>query len=146
MAIVISTIAMMALAAPFVAERRFWLLGTAQSESQRDAQVGLRAIARRARQGSSYAIGMSGAQIGFTTPTGSVCYQGGPVFGNQLRLFTTLNCTGAYTALIDGNRSQVTTFTTASISSRIVQVQLAVQYNNSESESLITEIYLRNAT
>ncbi len=148
--IVISAIAMMALSAPFVAERRSWLLGTAQSESQRDAQLGLRAIARKARQGGfgspTYTISQGGAQFGFNTPGGGACFQGGLAFGNQLRMFSTSNCGGASTILIDGNRSQVTNFTITAINSRLVQVRLDVTYNNSENESLITEILLRNAT
>ena len=49
--IVIGSIAMMALSVPFMSERIFWLSGDAQAESQRDAQMALRAMARVARAG-----------------------------------------------------------------------------------------------
>ena len=141
-AIVISTIAMMALAAPFMAERRFWLSGTAQSESQRDAQVVLRAIARKVRESTSYNVGTNT----FNVPCGTCQFRLAGASNNQLQMVD--NCTWPITTTtwIDGNRSQVTNFTITPVNSRLVQVQLSVTYNNRESESLTTEMYLRNAT
>ncbi len=141
MAIVISTIAMMALAAPFVAERRLWLLGTAQSESQRDAQLVLRAIARNVRQSTSYSVGTNT----FNLACGTRQFRLAGASNNQLQMVD--NCWPIKTITwIDGNRSQVTSFVITPVNSRLVQVQLDVRYNNRESESLTTEIYLRNAS
>ena len=52
--VVIASIAMMALAVPFVAERSFWGVGKRQTEAQRDAQLAMRTIARMGREGATY--------------------------------------------------------------------------------------------
>ena len=143
MTIVISSIAMMALATPFVAERRFWLLGTAQSEAQRDAQVVLRSMARTVRQSTGYNVATNTFNFA-GCPNGRQFRRTG-AGNNQLQFVD--NCPGGQTITwIDGNRSRVTNFTITAINSRLVQVWLDVTYNNSENESLITEILLRNAT
>ena len=143
--IVISAIAMMALSAPFVAERRFWLLGTARSESQRDAQIVLRSMARAVRASNLYA---GNGVFNVTCPGGSASTRQFLRGGNQLQFVD--NCPGGQTITwIDGNRSQVTNFTITALTSRLVQVRLDVTYNSgtsNQSESLITEILLRNAT
>ena len=146
--LVIGSIAMMALAAPFSAERSLWGTGKRQTEAQRDAQIALRAIARVAHESSAYAI--AGNAITFTAPCGP--RQFSLVSGNQLRF--TDNCPPAKTlTLIDGLRSQVANFTlTPVITNRLVRIQLQVTNRlrttdtQQRSELLITELYLRNAS
>ena len=148
MAIVIGTIAFFALAMPFIAERSFWNSGRRQAEAQRDAQMGLRAMARVARQSTSYAVSQGGAQVAFTPPSGGSpsCFRGGPAFGNQLLLFANTTCTGSPLVLIDGNRSRVTSLIMTSITpNRLVQVQLQVTHQNQRTELLATNLFLRNA-
>ena len=53
-ALVISAIAMMALAVPLIAERAMVGSGKAQTEAQRDAEMVLRAIARAALGSDQY--------------------------------------------------------------------------------------------
>ncbi len=53
---IIGAIALIALAVPFMAERRFSGLGKSQIEAQRDAQLVTRAIARIARESSASSI------------------------------------------------------------------------------------------
>ena len=151
--VVIGSIAFFALAVPFVSERSFWHLGSQQTEAQRDAQVALRAIARIARASSQYTI--TGARVTFT-PTGPCAnppyVEGGQTLGNQLRLHTDCADPSQVITFIDGNLSQVTTWTPTSISARLVQLQVVVSHRLSltdpttRTEQLVTELFLRNAT
>ena len=145
---VIGTIAMFALAPPFIAERRFLAIGRRQTEAQRDAQVALRAIARAARGSNTYAIAAGGAKITFTPFGGgaSPCFQGGPSFSSQLQWFS--NCgSGSPTLLIDGNRSKVSSLVMTPITvNKVVRVLLLVTYENQRTELLETDLFLRNAT
>ena len=157
--IIIGAIAMMALSVPFMTERIFWLGGTAQAESQRDAQMGARAIARAARQSTQYNP-FSGSAGWFASPAAGVtCFQGGPTFNNgSLYMYTSsgiLGCAGAPTILIDGNapitrRSQVQVFSmTEIVDNKLVRVHLDVLHtrgSRQENEVVDTDIFLRNGT
>ena len=140
--IVIGSIAMLALTVPFNTERIFWVSGKRQTEAQRDAQMALRAIARVARQGSAYALNAPG-DITVTAACGTSRFQGGPAFNDQLLLSGT--CMAQPVTLIDGNRSRVVNFTLTAVSSKLVQLQVAIAQGQ-QTESLITELFLRNAS
>lgn len=150
---IIGAIALIALAVPFMAERRFSGLGKSQVEAQRDAQLVTRAIARIARESSVFSItGSAGDQtLVFTTPCGSVSFRGGSAFNNggpnTGQLIRTDNCVApaATSVLIDGVRSKVTNFTATSVTlNKMVDLQIDIQYQNQRSELLQTRIYLRN--
>lgn len=157
MATVISAIAMFALAAPLIAEGQLFRKGKRQTESQRDAQIALRAVARTARQGGSYQVtGASPSHILtiYDKPGGVIigCFQGGPVFGSQFQTDTTA-CSPASPALIDALRSRVTSFTvTPVIPNKLVRIRLDVSHrlqtsdSYTENELLETELFLRNGT
>jgi prepilin-type N-terminal cleavage/methylation domain-containing protein len=141
--IVIGGIAFMALAVPFVAERTFWGSGTAQAESQRDAQVGLRAVARAMRQGSNPSLGVNApaSSMAFDAPCGRITFSGGPTFGEELRIS---GC-GSTSTLI-GGRSRVTGFAMTRLSDNLIRVQIDVLHRGRESEYLETQILMRNET
>jgi type II secretory pathway pseudopilin PulG len=86
--VVISAIAMMALAMPVVAERRFWTIGIQQTQVQRDAQVALRAIAKVARQSSKVDVKNVGPDHGKVefgyTGCGKHVFEGGSDVGDAL--------------------------------------------------------------
>ena len=143
----LSIIALMAATTPFVGERSFWGTGSRQAEAQRSAQVVLRAIARVARQSTSFTLAAN--QITFT----SICSSG----STNTRIFKTAgtgnsqfqfvdNCVApALTVtLVDGAKSKVTQFTPTSINTKLVDIQLQIQQENQQSELLQTELYLRN--
>ena len=157
--IIIGTIAMMALSVPFMSERIFWLSGDAQAESQRDAQMGLRAIARVARESTQYNP-FSGSSGWFASPSAGVtCFDRGPgpAF-NSLYMYTNNGlggCLGAPIVLIDGNapithRSQVQAFSmTETVDNKLVRVHLDVLHtrgSRQENEVVDTDIFLRNGT
>ena len=164
---VIGLIAFLALAPSFIAERRFWIAGNAQAESQRDAQMALRAVARQARQSlpffgptplSPYQIvsaGPTGAII-FAPPSGgTVCFAAGPAKGNQLIMMTGGCGVGPanQTILIDGVRSKVVEFSLAEIVPRkLVYVKIQVSHQpiltstRIRNEVLETELFLRIGT
>ena len=150
---IIGVIALIALAVPFMAERRFSGLGKSQVEAQRDAQLVTRAIARIARESSffSFAGPAGDSTLSFTTPCGSVSFRGGSAFNNggpnNGQLIRTDQCVvpNVTTVLIDGTRSKITNFTaTTVIPQKIVDLQVNIQYQNQRSELLQTRIYLRN--
>ena len=144
--VVIGAIALFALAVPLVARSSFEISGNAQAEAQRDAQLGLEAMERVARASNRYTVGGGGNSITFTDPAGCVLsFQGGPAFGSQLLMSP--GCGAAATVpLIDGNRSQVTAFAVTTVrANRLVRVNLTVLHRGRETESLQTELFLRNA-
>ena len=165
MVIVISAIAMMALAVPLVAERAFLGSGQAQAESQRDGEMALRAMAHGARQSSACNItplGATNTQVQFVG--GLRCFKGGPDYpaagGGELHLFDE-SCTGSggIAILIDGNRSKVEEMTVSEpINNKLVRVHLRVSHRpinlppvldnaeRVEDEVLDTEIFLRNGS
>ena len=144
-ALVISSIAFFGLALPFIAERVFWAGGTQQTEAQRDAQIGMRAIARAVRQSKSCVITAPGDVTFTITATCIHRFRGGPTFGNQLR--HTETCSGgSTTTLIDGGRSRVTQFTVTKVGTKLVRVRLVVTNQARGIEDMETEFYLRNAT
>ncbi len=147
MTLVIGSIAFFAVAVPFVAERSFSASGRRQTEAQRDAQLALRAMARVARQSTSYAIAAGGAQITFSAPGGGSpsCFRGGPSFGNQLQRYSAACGTGSAAILIDGNRSRVTSLAMISITGNLVRAQVQVTHQNQRTETLATNLFLRNA-
>ncbi len=154
MAVVIGAIAMFALVPPFLAEGNLFRKGKRQTEAQRDAQMGMRAIARVGRQSLSYSPNSPGSILVFTEPVGGqACFQR---LGNQL-IVTRPNCVGGAlgvntTVLIDGVRSQVANFTMTPVTNKLVRVHLEVTHRLrttdplSEKETLETELLLRNGT
>ena len=162
-ALIISSIAMMALVIPFVAERAFLGSGKAQAEAQRDTEMVLRAIARAARQSDAVDPGTfipgPNGQIQFNNPI-TRCFQANTATG---KLFMTtpggpiLTSCGAGgpqpgVELIDGNRSRVTNFSPLIVNSKLVRVHLEVTHTpivggpRQEKEVLETEIFLRNGS
>jgi len=151
---VISTLALLALSVPFMAERTFWGAGNRQTEAQRDAQVALRALGRAAREASSYAVMNPGPTLGqltVTGPGGVTCVTGGPAAGGQLLLGN--GCADpAPLVLIDGVRSRVASLQVTPAGTRLVRVRLLLQHRlrvtdvTVEDELVETELYLRNAT
>ncbi len=149
---VIGSIAFMALAVPFVAERRFWVTGNAQVEAQRDAQMAMRAIGVVARESGDYRILDSGGNVRlrFELPCGNKEFRRGPAFnGGQLE-FRNISCPPSEgppsSILIDGVRSRVTELTfTPVIDDKLVHVRLVVAHQNLADEVLETDFYLRNS-
>lgn len=153
---VISVIAMFALAVPFVAERNFWNVGKRQAGAQRDAQMAMHAIARNAREGSASALGGSNgdAVLTITVPcpggtTAERIIEGGPAFGSapykgQLEMRGGCAAAGA-TTLIDGVRSKVTNMqVTEVVPDKLVRIRLEVTHQGQQNELLETELFLRN--
>ena len=162
MVIVISAIAMMALAVPLVAERAFLGSGQAQAESQRDGEMALRAMARGARQSSACNITPGpGNKVQVQFVGGLRCFKGGPDYPaagrGELHLFDE-SCAGAggiaTAILIDGNRSKVEEMTvSAPVNNKLVRVHLRVSHHpiaadpsRIEDEVLDTELFLRNGS
>ena len=150
--IVIASIAMMALAVPFVAERTSFLSGRAQAEAQRDAEICLRAIARVAREGIAYDATVPG-RLSFTVPCGPSPTTGTATFElHDGGLFHLHDCTGNEVTLIDGVRSQIANFTATNVTSKLVRIHLECAHASPlssgrvENEVLDTEIFLRNGT
>lgn len=152
MTIVIGAIAFFAAAMPFIAERSFWGSGNRQTEAQRDAQMALRALARVARQSTSYTVAVGNNQVTFTAPAGGAptCFRGGPTFGNQLQRYASVACTGAATVLIDGAQSRVTSLIVTPVSTNLVRVQVQVTRQLTAQQQqdavVVTNLFLRNAS
>lgn len=138
---IIASVATLTLAVPFSAERHFWVRGKSQTEAQRDAQLVLRAIAREAREGSSYTVISN--QLSVVVPgCGTSTFERLPADGS-LRL---RGCDGTERVLINGTSSpsKATEFTPTVVSSKLVHIRLNVLYNNRENELLETDLLLRN--
>ena len=138
----LSIIALMAATTPFVGERSFWGTGSRQAEAQRSAQVVMRAIARVAREGTSYFI--LNNQITFTTPCGTRVFQTAGNGNNQFQMVDNCVIPALTVTLIYGVKSKVTQFVPAQINTKLVDIQLQVKQENQQSEQLQTQIYLRN--
>ena len=153
-AVMISAIAMFGLALPLISGKLSTRIGFRQTEAQRDAQLIMQAIARRAHERSSYIINGPG-NITFATPCGTWQFQKGGVGGSQ---FLMTDCSGSpLPPLIDGKRSQLTNFTVANVGpvgkTRLVRVNLTLVHqlgtltdNRQETETLLTDLYLHNAS
>ena len=140
--LIVGSIVMLALAMPFVAERRFWTSGKRQTQSQRDAEVALRAMARVARQSAGVTITGGGSSVSFYRDRAkNSCAASFSLTGSQL--FWKPNCTGSPPALV-GAPSVVTTFSVSQASVNRVRVLIGVT-QGSENELLDTDISLRNA-
>lgn len=137
--VLISAIALLGAVTPFVGERSFWGTGRRQVEAQRSAQLVMRAIARVARQSSSYLPAAN--QITFNTPCGPVVFQ---TAGSANDQFQKIDCTGQTITLIDGVRSAVTQFTATFITLKLIDIQVQITEENQQSEILQTQIFLRN--
>jgi hypothetical protein len=147
-ALVMGALVLMGLTMGFVSDRALWSAGIAQSESQRDAQVALRAIARAARESNGYTITATpdSTQLNFAGPFGGLCVEGGAAFeGGRLALHDDCAAPVSTTYVIDGLRSRVTTFFVTPISTRLIRIQLEVAYRDRGTELLETEVLLRNA-
>lgn len=140
---------MLALSAPFMAERRFWITSNAQAEAQRDAQLVLRAIARHIREGRTYEVLNGGQELRVGGPWVCTVSPFMKVFelhaGGELHFH---DCNGNTLVLIDGIRSEVQNFTVTPIAmtNNLLHIQLDVLYNNLENEVVETQVFLRNAT
>ncbi len=149
-AIIISSIALLAATMPFIAERVFWNTGRRQTEAQRDAQMVFRSMASFARESSSFTTGGSSGDVtlAFTRASGNVCFEGGSTFNSgQLRRFDGACGGPAPTILIDGVRSKVTQFVVTQVTAnKLVNVQLQITHENRQNETLQTDLFLRNAT
>ena len=148
--LIIAGIAFFGLAVPFFSERSFWRQGERQTEAQRDAQVGLRALARSAHGSSSHnlVVGTTASSITFNVlcpggGAGTRQFIGTPGAGNQFQLID--SCSGQTTTFIDGNRSQVIAWQATAVTPRLVRVRMQVTQGNQSNELLETEVYLRNA-
>lgn len=151
MAVIISAIALMTLAVPFLAQQRLWRQGWTQSEAQRDAQIVMRSIARSARQASAVAVStVSGYErVDLTVPSGSgnctVTFEGGAALnGGQLRKIDGCD-SNTQTLLIDGVRSRVGTFSPTRLGNgTLLSVDIDVITEDQENEPLSTTVFLRN--
>ena len=146
MTVVITSIAMFALAMPLIAEGSLFRTGKRRTEAQRDAEVALRGIARVVREGS--VVVACGTDIAtFTVPCGTETFHRHP--GGILERH---DCNNNTTPLIDGARSQATSFVCTQVSNKLVRIQLNVSHHlatwdplsNQETEQLVTELFLRN--
>ena len=158
--LLIAGIAFFALAVPFFSERSFWRQGERQTEAQRNAQVGLRALARSGRESSGHnlVVGTSSNTITFSnvicpgpdgirgTPddfTISQQFTGNPGGNGKFQMDS---CSGGPPVdFIDGNRTRVTFWQATAVTARLVRVRMQVTQKGEKNELLETEIYLRNA-
>ena len=147
--VVIGAIAMFALAAPLLAQGSFFRKGKRQTEAQRDAQVVLRAMGVAAREGTGYST--ASGRVDFLNT--SVCGTNPVRFELHAGGVFHMHCAGNTVTLIDGVRSQVTSFTaTPVVSNKLVRIQLGVSHRlrttdpSTENETLETELFLRNGT
>jgi len=162
MTIVISSIAVLAMWPPFVAERVFWNKGKRQTEAQRDAQMAMRAMARVARQSNTSTVFNPSSppsnftEIEFLNPFGgSGCFTGfvGGAFAGQLWLRETCESPNT-TVLIDGVRSRITSIAAEEVvDDRLLRVRVVVSHRlrggpnpdpRQEDEILETKLFLRN--
>lgn len=149
-AVVISVIAILAAAMPFIAERSFWGRGRRQVEAQRDAQMALHSMARYAHQSEEYEVNGAGNRITFHYPN-TVCastriFRLGGISNDQFLLEDNCASPAQTTVLIDGNRSEVTNLLFTAINERLIGVRIEVTHKNQQNELLQTELYLRNAS
>ena len=140
---IISSIAMMALAVPFMAERSMWATGRQQAAAQRDAQMALRTMARVAREGNNYVINAN--SITFTTPCGTKVFQTAGNSSQQFEMVDNCAAPSQTVTLIDGTRSRVTQFNPTAVTTRLVQIQFQITNEGQENEQLQTQLFLRNA-
>ena len=142
LAVAISSIAMFGLTVCFVAERTYAVSARSQAESQRDAEVVLRAIARAVRESKQY---NGGGSFSVDCPGGGTGTRQFTLAGGVLRMSD--SCIPMNAPLIDGvlTQSQVTSFTITQVTPSLVQIQIDVLHRNRENELLVTEVFLRNA-
>jgi prepilin-type N-terminal cleavage/methylation domain-containing protein len=144
--VIISSIALLAMAVPFVAERSFWATGQRQTEAQRDAQLIMRALTRVARESGSFAIDADGAGVRFyLDPNRTDCrayFRGGPAFSGRFERYE--RCGAEPTVLIEG-QSRLRAIVFEPVDWNLVRVRVDVTRQNREDERLETDLYLRNA-
>ena len=168
-AVMIGAIACLGLSAPMMAERRFWIAGIAQAESQRDAQLAMRAIARVVHEagqmtdkssisgGVRYtfeAIQPCGAKVFFARPR-SINGNGKFQFQEQCGSWGTwppvvtliegdLDSDGQ----VDRNETWLTDFDISEVGpedpSKTIRILARVTYGGVEDELLETTIFMRN--
>jgi prepilin-type N-terminal cleavage/methylation domain-containing protein len=145
--IIIAVIAFFPLAMPFIGERSIWGSGRRQTEAQRDAQVALRAMARKARESFEYFIDSPSnpAIVKFRT-TAAACTVGfiGDSVTGQLLIVDECAVPPTSIALIDGNRSAVTDMLAEAVGANLVRVRLQVTHEDRRNEILDTTLFLRN--
>lgn len=161
-AVIIGAIACLGLSAPMMAERRFWILGNAQAESQRNAQLATRAIARVAREAGqlrSISTFPWGAIYRFETPecAGDMVFIARVATG-KLEFQEQCGVPGPVVTLIDGdadgdtqmnrNESWLTEFAIIEVGpedpSKTLRVLVRVRHGGVEEELLETTLFLRN--
>lgn len=163
-AVVIGAIACLGLSAPMMAERRFWILGNAQAESQRNAQLATRAIARVVREAGQL---RSTSKFGwgdiyrFETPecAGDMVFIARVYSTHELQfqeqcgpqpwpLVTLIGGDVDGDTQMDRNESWLTEFTIDRVgaggSSKTLSVRVRVQHGGVEEELLETTLFLRN--
>ena len=142
-AMVISAIAILAIAAPFMAERSFWARGKRRVEAQRDAQMVMRAIAHVARP-SRGCDAHNPAELSCTSV--SLCATEFQTSGAQFQMIDGCQLPAKTITLIDGTKSAVTKFTTTPImTNKVVKVELEITREGKEKALLVTQIFARNA-
>ena len=141
---VISAIAILALAAPFMAERSFWARGKRRVEAQRDAQMVLRAIAHVARP-STGCDASNPAELLCTSVLH--CDTEFQTSGPQFQMIDDCQAPAKTITLIDGTKSAVTQFrTTPVVGTKVVKIELEVTREGKEKALLVTQIFARNAS
>jgi prepilin-type N-terminal cleavage/methylation domain-containing protein len=143
--VVIGSIALCAMALPFVAERSFWATGQRQTEAQRDAHLVMRAISRAAQESGSVALDPDGAGARFfLDPNRTVCqayFRGG--FAGSGRFEWYPRCGRQPTVLLDDD-SRLRTLAFEPVSRNLLRVRVEVTRKDREDERLETDFYLRN--
>ena len=169
--VMIGAIACLGLAAPMMAERRFWIAGIAQAESQRDAQLATRALAWVAREAGQMfppAIISGGVRYSFELPgctqggaqkvfiaqvaTGTLRFQdqcGPPPWPVVTLISGDVDVEGNVPGQMDRNESWLTEFTIERVGpenspSKILHLIVRVQHGGVEEELLETTLFLRN--
>ena len=144
-AMIISAIAILAIAAPFMAERSFWARGKRRVEAQRDAQMVMRAIAHVARP-STGCDAHNPAELSCTSTSVSHCETLFQTSGAQFQMIDGCQLPAKTITLIDGIKSAVTKFATAPIiGNKVVKVELEITREGKEKALLVTQVFARNA-
>jgi prepilin-type N-terminal cleavage/methylation domain-containing protein len=137
--IIIGSIAMLAMAGPFVIERSMWSSGRDKTTAQREAQLALRAIGSLARESGRYEVAVK--ELKLYSPDKLNCQAAFAWDSVQQSMLWKRPCGAAGNALI---KSGVTGFSVQAINNQLFGVQIQVQSGN-EQETLVTEFFLRNA-
>jgi prepilin-type N-terminal cleavage/methylation domain-containing protein len=141
MTLIITTIALIAVSGPFMAERRFWSNGMKKAMAQRDAHMILRAMEQSVRESEGFTVTEFGDSDTLTlTGTCAPVFTGGPSLSGKLNK---TDCNGSLD-LVEGARSMVTEFNVSSVvADKLVNVRIHV-VSDLMDEVLETQMYVRN--